>query len=397
MDPRIRSFQTLAFVGGLIIAVFALVNRAPGVDALDPLGLRIAMTTLCWGGGIALSVVPWVRDRFEIVAHTVIGTVTSWQLYLVWINDLAVAKVLGLVIVVVVCILGFRDVRALGVYAVAVVLLGAATALTSPAPAVPPVYMIATLATITTMGVVMLRARLRLERELRGAREKAEASDAAKSVYVATMSHEIRTPVNAMVGMADVLLETDLDGEQQEVADSIYRAGQALSSLIDNVLDFSKIEAGQVELERRPIALRSTLDSLVGLVAQQARANRVDLIVHVDPSVPDTITGDPTRFQQVLMNLLANAVKFTKQGYVALRATARAREDGSYLLGIAVQDTGVGIPEDRQASIFMPYQQAAASTTRQYGGTGLGLTIVRQLVELMGGTIALDSVRGHGS
>lgn len=397
MDPRIRSFQSLAFVGGLIIAAFALVIRAPGMEVQDPLWLRLGMTTLCWGGGIALSVVPWARRHFEHIAHTVIAAVTLWQLHLIWINDLAVTKVLGLLIVVVVCILGFRDVRALGIYGVTVVVLGIATSMVVPDPAVSPVYLIATLSTITTMGFVMLRARLRLETELRQSREKAEASDAAKSVYVATMSHEIRTPVNAMVGMADVLLETDLDADQQEVADSIYRAGQALSALIDNVLDFSKIEAGQVELEARPIALRSLFDTLMGLVAQQARARGVDLVVHMEQSVPDTIIGDPTRVQQIVMNLLANAVKFTREGYVLLHADAAPQLDGTYTLSITVRDTGKGIPAERHASIFSPYQQADVSTTRHYGGTGLGLTIVRQLVDLMGGTISLESKLGQGS
>ncbi|MEM9998153.1 MAG: ATP-binding protein [Bacteroidota bacterium] len=396
-DPRIQSFETLAYVGGVVILLFGIVNKLPGAESADPFWLRAVVAGLCIGNGLALRYSERAIRHFHAVAHTVIGAVTAWQFYLIWLNALQVTKVLGLAIVVVVCILGFRETRALGIYSILATAACALLAIVVPEPEVSPLYFVVTIGTICGMGTIMLRARLRLEAELRQARERAETSDAAKSVYVATMSHEIRTPVNAMVGMADVLLDTELNAEQHEIAAMLHRAGRSLSTLIDNVLDFSKLDAGKVELDAQPFVLRPSLETLIDMVAQRATGADVDLVLHIEPDVPDEILADETRLQQVLLNLLSNAVKFTREGHVVLRVErARADADGA-VLRFAVTDTGAGIPPERQAAIFDPYAQAEASTTRNYGGTGLGLTIVRRLVELMGGTITVESEVGRGS
>ncbi len=224
------------------------------------------------------------------------------------------------------------------------------------------------------------------------ARRKAEVANAAKSDFLAVVSHEIRTPMNAVISAANLLRRTRLDGQQREHVAMLIDAGDVLMGLLNDVLDFSKIEAGKMELESAEMIVRDRLSTVVRLWEPRALANGVRLKVRVAPEVPVAVLTDPLRVQQILFNLMSNAVKFTEDGDI----TIRVGWDGARL-NMAVTDTGCGIPADRLGQIFNSFEQADIGTTRRYGGTGLGLSISRKLAELMGGSLTVDSVEGEGS
>ncbi len=339
-----------------------------------------------------------LRKHLWMFIYSVAYIGTIFVVYLLYKNNLSTLFILGLTVMMFSVSIIFRTPQHLALYFLSILTVTACTSFFVSSPEVNPVVPIVSISIVSLMGFVVTSFRLTLLRLLTKSSEEAQALVKLRGDFLANMSHEIRTPMNGVIGMTDLLLETKLDEEQKELAQTVQYSANSLLSIINDILDLSKFEAGKLELAPTVFSLQELIEQLERVLSIHIEKKNITFVSNLASGVPHSVIGDPHRLQQILINLIGNAIKFTPEnGSISLNIINEESQSEALTLRFIVTDTGIGISEENQKAVFDAFTQADSTTTRKYGGTGLGLTIAANLVGLMGGEISVRSQPGLGT
>jgi signal transduction histidine kinase len=396
LEAIIKNYRLIAFACGFALLAFGVVRAFTQPEGQDPILERFALVAACLTYG-ALTFIDSPVRRHPFTSMSLLTTIVIFfNMHLANLTNYSVNSCFAILLVTFAASLILRTRASLLLFQITTVCLTAAFMLTAKNPEMSPVFFLAVLITVCVFTYISQNFRMTMEDNLRLAESRALQAAEARSRFLANMSHEIRTPMNGVIGMTQLLGETQLDENQRNYLETIRVSGESLLGVINDILDFSKVDAGKIILDRHQFDLFACIKSATDIVRQSCYEKGLDLHCLIDPSVPQWVDGDANRVRQVVVNLLNNAIKFTNDGKVTLHAGGRLKGK-RYWFKCSVTDTGIGIEASAIPNLFKPFSQADTSTTREFGGTGLGLSIVQHLIDLMQGKLSVTSQPGKGS
>lgn len=396
VDAVVRNYRIIAIASGLTILCFGIIRSVTQPEGQDPLLERFLVACFCFSyAALTYFNSPVRRHPFMSIA-VVACVIVCFTVHLAFLTGFSVNSAFSILLVTFVASLIMGTRASLILFESVAFGFAAAVILMVEQSEMSPIYFLATMACLCIFSYISLSHRIAVEDDLRLTKAEAVSAVESRTRFLANMSHEIRTPMNGVIGMTHLLEQSNLDETQRNYLKTIQVSGDVLLGIINDILDFAKVDAGEIVLDFHQFDLTELLENTVDLVQLSCFEKDLDLYLILEPGVPQFVNGDSNRLRQVVINLLNNAIKFTRQGSVTLSVRSEPTEDGPALL-FSVADTGIGIAPEIVPTLFEAFSQADTSTTRKYGGTGLGLSISKHLVELMGGTISIESEPDKGS